>query len=125
MLPKIKTYKDLIVWKKSRELVKIIYSLSSTFPHQEQYGLGLQMRRAAISIPSNIAEGFGRRTQKETSQFLYIAYGSLLELETQLLLSIDLGFVALKDSLIAQQLMDEIGRMLNSLKNRTFTKPSI
>lgn len=89
----MKTHKDLDVWKNSIGLVTDIYSISKGFPKDEQYGLTSQMRRSAISIPSNIAEGAGRNHNKEFVQFLYIAQGSLSELETQLIISLNLKYI--------------------------------
>lgn len=89
----IKTHKDLDVWKDSIELVAKIYQLVSNFPKEERFGLVDQIKRAAISIPSNIAEGAGRNSQKEFLQFLYVALGSITELETQLIISKKLGFL--------------------------------
>jgi four helix bundle protein len=83
----MRTHKDLEVWKNSIRLVTIIYSVTKSFPKEELYGLSSQMRRSAISIPSNIAEGAARNTNKEFIQFLHIARGSLAELETQLIVS--------------------------------------
>lgn len=87
------THKDLEVWKAAMELTKLIYKVTSWFPKEEIYGLTAQMRRASISIPSNIAEGAARSSNKEFYQFLHIALGSLSELETQWLLAQELGFV--------------------------------
>ncbi len=87
-------YKDLDVWKESRKLVQMIYNLSKSFPKEEIFGLSHQIRRSSISVPSNIAEGCGRRTSAGTLQFLYIARGSLYELETQLILASDQGYLA-------------------------------
>lgn len=87
-------YRDLDVWKLSRKLVNSIYELTKSFPKEELYGLTNQIRRCAISIPSNIAEGCGRRTSKDTIQFLYISRGSLYELETQLFLALDQNFIS-------------------------------
>jgi len=89
----IKTHKDLDVWKESMNLVKEVYKLTESFPKEEIYGLASQMRRAAVSIPSNVAEGAARNSDKEFIQFLYVSLGSLAELETQLLLSRELGFL--------------------------------
>jgi four helix bundle protein len=89
----IRSYKDFIVWQKSILLVKEIYLITSDFPKSELFGLVSQMRRAVISIPSNIAEGFGRRTHKDQDQFYLISYASALELETQLIISFELGFL--------------------------------
>jgi len=89
----IKTHKDLDVWKEAMTLAKEIYRLTANFPKEETYGLVSQIRRAAVSIPSNIAEGAARNSSKEFIQFLYVSLGSLAELETQLLLSRELGFL--------------------------------
>ena len=85
-------YLELKIWQRSRELVKLIYQLTGSFPDSQKYGLISQMQRAAISIPSNIAEGAGRNTSKDFARFLDIANGSAFELETQLFLSNDLGY---------------------------------
>ena len=88
-----KVYNDLDVWKESRKLVKLIYELTKKFPKEEMYGLSNQIRRAAVSIPSNIAEGCGRNHSKDSIQFFYISRGSLFELETQLYLSFDQEYI--------------------------------
>ncbi len=93
MPAKIKTFKDLIVWQKSIELVKIVYQITGGFPREEQFSIVQQMKRAAVSIPSNIAEGFKRGHAKEHKQFLNIALGSCAELETQIIISRELGFI--------------------------------
>jgi len=90
---KIKSHKDLDVWKKSIDLVTAIYSLSKTFPSEEKFGLVSQIRRAVISIPSNIAEGAARKSTKEYIQFLYISLGSLSEVETQLIIAERLCYI--------------------------------
>ncbi|MET4082325.1 four helix bundle protein [Pedobacter sp. UYP30] len=87
-------YTDLEVWKKARAFTSFIYKISSSFPREEIYGLISQIRRCAVSVPSNIAEGSGRRHAKETIQFLAIARGSLYELETQIYVSYDIGFIS-------------------------------
>ena len=107
---KTKSFKDLVVWQKAYRLVLEIYKITKDFPKSETYGLAQQMRRAAVSLPSNIAEGYGRRHKTEYKQFLSIAYGSLSELETQYLLSIDLGYT--KKSDIIENLLKEVGSML-------------
>ena len=89
----IKTHKDLNVWKEAMKFAKQIYLLTADFPKEETYGLVSQIRRSAVSIPSNIAEGAARNSSKEFIQFLYIALGSLSELETQLLLSEEIGII--------------------------------
>jgi four helix bundle protein len=83
----IRDYRDLIVWKEAMEIAELIYSLTRAFPREEMFGMTSQMRRAAVSVPCNIAEGFGRAQRKSFIQFLRIAQGSLKELETQALLS--------------------------------------
>jgi four helix bundle protein len=91
-MSEIKTHKDLKVWKEAMALAKGIYELTRDFPKEETYGLVSQIRRAAVSIPSNLAEGAARNSNKEFIQYLYVSLGSLAELETQLLLSRDLGY---------------------------------
>ena len=86
-------YKDLDVWIQARKLVKVVYNLSSKFPNDEKFGLTNQIRRCAVSIPSNIAEGCGRQHVNDSVQFFYISRGSLYELETQLYLSFDLEYI--------------------------------
>jgi four helix bundle protein len=98
------------VWQKSYKLVLEIYTATNNFPKCEVYGLAQQMRRAAVSVPSNIAEGYGRKHGAEYKQFLSIAYGSLLELETQYLLSIDLKYIGRNQ--IIENLLCEVGKML-------------
>ena len=109
-------YKELVVWKKTRVLIREIYQATGTFPAEERYGLTLQIRRAAISISANIAEGFGRNSKGEFSQFSSIAYGSATELEALIITSVDLGFMEqeLSDSLLER--VDEVLRMLNGLR---------
>lgn len=118
---KIKSYKELLVWQKGLTLVKMIYQATKAFPSDERFGLVSQMRRAAVSVPSNIAEGQTRRTTGEFVQFISHAEGSLAELETQLLISLDLGFLspAEADPLLAS--IDELQKMLNSLRHRLDT----
>ncbi|OIO38413.1 MAG: hypothetical protein AUJ72_02630 [Candidatus Omnitrophica bacterium CG1_02_46_14] len=114
---KTKGFKDLIVWQKGYQLVLEIYKVTKSFPQEESYGLSQQMRRSAVSIPSNIAEGYGRRGNKEYRQFLSIAYGPRCELETQYYLSIDLGFS--KSNEVLRSLMREVRAMLYRLINPT------
>lgn len=119
----MKTHKDLEVWKKAIQFVTIIYEITQNFPKEEMYTLSSQMRRAAISIPSNIAEGAARKSNKEYVQFLYIALGSSVELDTQLIISYNLGYVNDKKIITLQQELGEIGKMLNGLINYRKTKP--
>ena len=118
----LKNYKELNVWQKSYSLCLHLYKITKGFPKDEMYGLTSQIRRSAVSIPSNIAEGYGRKTTLEYVRFLYIAYGSVCELETQTMISGDLGYVE-KESL--QKLREEIGdvermlkAMIKSLENK-------
>lgn len=110
----VKTYKDLTVWKKSYNLTLEIYKITKLFPKEETYSLISQMRRAAISVVSNIVEGFCRQHTQEYIQFLHHSYSSLAELETQLLLSKDLGYVKEVD-LPLLEYINEIERMLFKL----------
>lgn len=116
------SYKSLIVWQKSIALVKCIYVLTSRFPSEEKFGIISQMRRSAVSIPSNIAEGQARRTTGDYIRFVSMAEGSLAELETQLIISIDLGFCAAKDADKCFELMTEIRKMLNALRRSLLTR---
>jgi four helix bundle protein len=109
----IRTFKDLLVWQKSYEVCLKIYRVSKDFPRIEQYGITPQMRRAALSVPSNIAEGCGRKGTKEFIQALYIAYGSNCELETQIMIARDLNFI---DSRKAAELIADIASVERMLK---------
>jgi four helix bundle protein len=111
----IKSYKDLDVWKKSIQLVKDVYNITDSFPEKERFGLISQIRRSAISIPSNIAEGKARQYKKEYIHFLYIALGSCSELETQLIISKELGFIGKSKINIFLEEVDHISRMIRSL----------
>jgi four helix bundle protein len=118
MEKKTQGYKDLVVWQKGIALAKAIYQLTATFPGEEKFGLISQMRRAAVSIPSNIAEGQARHTTGEFIQFISHAEGSVAELETQLILSIELEFAKAEAAKTAFILLDEIRRMLNGLRRK-------
>lgn len=111
----IHSYKELFVWQKSMSLVVSVYELTKQFPQSEIYGLTSQMRRCAVSIPSNIAEGRRRGSKKDFRQFLIIAYASGAELETQLEITRRLSFVSEKELGIADGLLNEIMRMLNKM----------
>ena len=110
------SYKDLIVWQKGIELAKGVYNLTRMFPADERFGLTSQMRRAAVSIPSNVAEGQARRTTPEYIQFVSHAEGSAAELDTQIILAVELNFCPKKAALPFYELNDEIRRMLNALR---------
>ncbi len=108
-------HKDLIVWQKSMDLLVEVYRLVKKLPKEETYALSDQMRRAAVSIPSNIAEGRGRSSEKDYLRFLFIARGSRAELETQLMACLRLNYLAEDDIEFALSLCDEVGKMLNSI----------
>ena len=108
----VKSYRDLLVWQKGIALTLQIYQLTKTFPREEIYGLTSQMRRCAVSIPSNIAEGAGRLNTQEYKQYLGIARGSSFELQTQLTIARELGFGDAEQLREAESTCDEIGRML-------------
>lgn len=111
----LKSYRDLMVWQKAMDLTVETYHFSDSFPKSELYGLTSQLRRAAVSVPSNIAEGYGRGSRKEYVQFLCISQGSLKELETQVILSqrLNYGSKTAVDGLL--ELSAEVGRMLGAL----------
>ena len=111
----LKNYKELKVWQKAYGLCLEIYRITSAFPKEERYGLTSQIRRAAVSVPSNIAEGYGSKTSREYIQALYVAYGSNCELETQILISGDLGYIRACDLEILQRDIGEVERMLKGL----------
>lgn len=114
-MAEIKSYRDLIVWQKSISLVKNIYLFTQSFPREEQYGLTNQMRRCAVSIPSNIAEGYGRNTTGDYKRFLQIAVGSLYELQTQAEISFQLKYLEENNFTSIIGLCTEIDKMLYSL----------
>ena len=117
----VKTYRDLEVWQKAMAFVEDVYKTVRTFPREEQYGLSDHIRRAAVSIPSNIAEGFGRDSNAEFLRFLAIARGSLYEVSTQLEIAHRLGFLPSKAGLYPQ--IVSIGKMLNTLRRRLIDSP--
>jgi four helix bundle protein len=111
----MKTYKDLIVWRKSMDLVTQVYKLTKGFPSEEIYSLTAQMRRCAVSIPSNIAEGYARNSSKDYIRFLRVARGSLYELQTQLEIALNLSYLNNNDHEQLQSLNESIAKMLNAL----------
>jgi four helix bundle protein len=113
-----RSYKDLVVWQKGIALAKLVYQLTKNFPSEEKFGLVAQMRRAAVSIPSNIAEGQARHTTGEFIQFISHAEGSVAELDTQLILSIELKFCRDAGAEPAFELIAELRRMLNVLRRK-------
>jgi four helix bundle protein len=111
-----KSYKDLQVWKKSIDLAEAIYKATEGFPTREHFGLASQIRRSAVSIASNIAEGSGRHSDKEFQKFLIIARGSATELQTQMLIAMRVGYLAKAVYITLSEQLNEIGKMLQGLK---------
>ena len=111
----VKHFRELIVWQKAMDLVVAVYERTESFPQREIFGLTNQMRRAAVSVPSNIAEGQGRSTTDGFVHFLYVAKGSLQELETQVILSRRLQFLSEDDYTVLQSQLCEVARILNGL----------
>jgi len=118
METKPQNYKDLVVWQKGIALAKIIYGLTQNFPSTEKFGLVAQMRRAAVSVPSNLAEGQARHTTGEFVQFISHAEGSVAELDTQLILSSELRFCDHPSMASAFELIEELRRMLNVIRRK-------
>ena len=114
---KIDSYRDLEVWKQTKDLVRDIYQLTKTFPKEEHFGLTNQIKRAAISIPSNIAEGCGRNHVKDSIQFFFVSRGSLYEVETQIILAHDLGHISLKDHEVILSKITLCKKLLNGFIN--------
>ena len=119
---KASSYRDLVVWQKGIALVKRIYQITRMFPADERFGLVSQMRRAAVSIPSNIAEGQARHTTGEFVQFVSHAEGSVAELDTQLTLAIELGFCTATEVGDVFDLVMELQKMLNALRRKLVTR---
>ncbi|MEM9915964.1 MAG: four helix bundle protein [Planctomycetota bacterium] len=112
----IRSYRDLEVWQLSIDLVEAVYALAKAFPEDEKYALISQIRRAVVSVPSNIAEGYGRNTRKEYLRHLSIANGSLREVETQLIIAGRLGYVTRNDAELAWSLLQSVGKLLTALR---------
>ena len=112
---KILSFQDLEIWKRSMKLVEDVYQLTKGFPREEVYGLTSQLRRSAVSIPSNIAEGFNRIHTAEFRQFLYVSLGSCSEASTQIMIASRLAYMESKDSSCLLKVIDEISRMIMSL----------
>ncbi len=118
MTETIRSYRELQVWQKGINLAKMVYGITQSFPKSEVYGLAGQMQRAAVSIPSNIAEGQGRQHTAEFRQFLHIAIGSAAELDTQLVVAVDLGYVSVDHAQPIFDLILDIRRMAYGLINK-------
>ena len=112
---KIKSYKDLIAWQKSVLLVTDIYSITKTFPQEEKFGITSQLNRASVSIPANIAEGWGRETSKNYLQFLRTSRGSVMEVQTLLIISKNLNYISENNFEILQGKIEEVGKILQGL----------
>ncbi len=119
----LSSYKDLKVWQKSIDLVLELYKITNLFPKSEIYGLVSQMRRSAVSIPSNIAEGYSRKHRQEYAQFIRVVFASGAELETQIIISKELKFVSEKEFNRLEILLVEVMKMLNGLNSALLTKP--
>ena len=117
-MTKVKSYRELLVWQKGIDLVSIIYRLTKNFPNQEMYGLAAQLQRAAVSVPSNIAEGQARQHTGDFRRFLYIAAGSLAEIDTQLEIAKQLNYIADKNLVEVNQLIKELRKMIHGLINK-------
>lgn len=111
-------YRKLVVWEKAMELARRVYGVAPLLPREEVYGLRSQMTRAAVSVPSNIAEGWTRETVRERRHFLSVAQGSLAELETQLTLCEQLGWFPTSETIEVRGVMDEVSRMLTALRRK-------
>jgi four helix bundle protein len=119
----VKSYQDLVVWQKSMELVERVYGMTKTFPAEERFALSSQIRRAAVSIPSNIAEGHARQSKAEYRNFLSIAQGSRAEVETQTLIAVRLGYVTNPQVETILSLLTELSKMLNTLQSKLAPHP--
>ena len=116
------TYRDLVAWQKAMELVTEVYRVTQHFPKEEMYGLTAQVRRAAVSVPSNIAEGQARYSHLDFQRFLRQARGSLVEVETQIMIAVNLGFMDGKDAKPILTRAAEVGRIVNALLNSIRTR---
>ena len=123
-MTKISSYKELIVWQKSYKLCALVYKVTESFPKKEDFSLTSQMRRCSLSIPSNIAEGYNRNYQKEFIQFLQIAYGSSAELETQISLAYEIGYIDKEKSEELLSLLTEVLKMLNTMLQKLRINPT-
>ena len=120
---KVKSFRDLKIWRSGIELVKIVYEQTKSFPSGENYGLTGQIRRAAVSFPSNIAEGHIRGHRKEFKQFLFIALGSLAELETQIVIASELDYIDEKSYQDIIREIDVLGKQIRALVLKLIPKP--
>ena len=114
----VRSHKDLVVWQKAMDLAEQVFAITQNFPSSQQYVLVSQATRAAISVPANIAEGGGRGAPRDYCRFLGIAKGSLMELETYLMLATRLGYITEAETAEAMGLVEEVGKMLNALRRK-------
>ena len=112
---RIESFRDLVAWQKAIDMVDMVYDLTAKFPRDEMFGLVSQMRRAAVSVPSDVAEGYARRHLKEYLRFVDMARGSLCELQTQAIISRRRGFLSDGDAASLQDATDEVGKLLYGL----------
>ncbi|MGD9787493.1 MAG: four helix bundle protein [Sulfuricellaceae bacterium] len=112
----IRDFRDLLIWQRAMDVARIVYRITESFPSSELYGLTSQLRRAAVSVPSNIAEGHGRESEREFGRFLRISRGSLAELQTQLILAEGLGYAGADSFLEINELIEELGRMMRGMQ---------
>ena len=112
-----KNYRELFAWQKAMDLVEVVYKATGQFPEEEIYGLANQLRRAVVSIPSNIAEGQGRKSDNDFRRFLAISYGSLREAETQILIAKRLNYLSEAQTESLMNLAGEVGRLINGLSH--------
>jgi four helix bundle protein len=119
----IKTFKDLMVWQEAMNLVEMIYRHTKNFPKEEMYGITSQIRRAAVSIPANIAEGNGRKSRKEYLRFLSIANGSVSELDTHLLIAERLNYLAKDVKVLLEVQLQSVGKLLSALRKSLIPSP--
>jgi four helix bundle protein len=117
----VRPHYNLAAWQESMKLVKAVYQVSQNFPKEEIYGLTSQIRRAAVSVPSNLAEGAARSGPREFAQFLSIARGSLSELETQLLIAVELGYLLQQDAVFT--LLDRVSKLITGLHKKVSPQP--
>lgn len=118
----VQSYRQLIAWQKAMELVKAIYDLTDKFPNEERFCLTSQVRRAAVSVPSNIAEGQGRDSTKDFLRHLSISYGSLMETETQVLIAEMRNYISSEEARSALEVSSEVGRIINGLSRSLAAK---
>ena len=119
----IKNYKDLIVWQKAIDMVLLVYEMTKSFPKEELYGLTSQLRKAAVSVPSNIAEGHARKTKAQFRNFLLIARGSLAEVETQLIIAVYLNYIKESQKAMVMTIHEEVSKMLSTLISKLTPHP--